>query len=390
MITLSLLASCLCSTFLAGPKDGFDPVRLAAIPARMKQFCEAKQVAGTVVLVARHGKTVLLDAQGNATLGPDRAMRTDTIFQIMSMTKPVTAIAVVMCAERGLLLLDDPVEKYIPEFHNPMVKESDGKMRPMKGRLTIRALLSHTGGIGSNDPAGLDDDQKRKLTLAEYGKLLGHEPLIADPGDRISYSGPGFAALGRIVEVASGQTFDQFLQRNIFEPLGMKDTFMFAPQAMYQRIASVYVRENGALKALEENPFRRGAKLANPAGGLYSTAQDMAMLLECVSAGGELNGVRILSPAAVDTMSTIQTGSLLMDNSDAQGFGLSFAVIRSGSGMMALKPVGSFGHTGAFGTEFWTNRQRGIVAVFMSQGLGNSDEVRKTFDTMVNAAFVGP
>lgn len=389
MITLALVTGCLASSLGSGPGGPFDASRLALIPIRMKQFVEARQVAGTVVLVAYRGKTVLLDAEGNAALAPDKAMATDTIFQIMSMTKPVTAIAIVMCAERGLLLLDDPVEKYIPEFKNAMVRTEGGPSRPMRGKLTIRNLLCHTGGVGSIDPAGLDDDAKRKLTLAEYGRLLGREPLIADPGDRVSYSGPGFAALGRIVEVASGQTFEAFLERNVFGPLGMKDTFMFATRDRYPRIAQVYVRADRGLQPLEANPYRVGAKLANPAGGLYSTAQDMARLLECVANGGSIDGVRILSPSGVEAMTTLQTGSLPVDNSDAQGFGLGWSLVRSGSGMTALKPVGSYGHVGAFGTEFWTNR-RGVVAVFMSQGLSNSDEVRKTFDTMVNAAFVGP
>ncbi|HWD39078.1 MAG TPA: serine hydrolase domain-containing protein [Fimbriimonas sp.] len=369
--------------------EGFDRARLAAIPARMREFVQAHQVAGAVVLVKRDGKTVLFDAEGNASLNPDKPMRKDTIFQVMSMTKPVTAIAVVMCAEQGLLNLDDPVEKFVPDFAHPKVKDGD-RLRPMKGRLTIRNLLCHTGGIGSIDPAGLDDDAKRKITLAEYTRLLAKEPLIADPGERISYSGPGFALLGRIVEIVSGTSLQQFLHDRIFAPLGMKDTFLFAEPSQYTRIAYTYSLEDGQLKPVEENPFRIGAKLANPAGGIYSTAGDMATLLECVASGGESHGYRLLSPAGIAAMTTVQTGNLLMDNSDAQGFGLGFSIVRSGSGMMALKPIGTFGHVGAFGTEFWANRERGIVAVFMSQGLGNSDVVRKTFDTMVNAAFVGP
>ncbi|RYG27097.1 class A beta-lactamase-related serine hydrolase [bacterium] len=367
-------------------QTGFDPARLAAIPARMRSFVESRQVAGTVVLVQRHGKTVLLDAQGYANLEERRPMKPDTIFQVMSMTKPVTAIAVVMCAERGLLNLDDPVEKYLPSFKALRVKDGNATRDP-KRKLTIRHLLTHTGGLGGIDPGGLDDDAKRKLPLGTYADLIPTEPLNRDPGVAMEYSGLGFSTLGRIVEIASGQSFEGFLGQNVFGPLGMKDTSFFADPKDYPRIAITYV---GGMKTIEPDPYRRGAKLANPAGGLYSTAQDMATLLRCIAEGGTLRGHRILSPAAVEAMTTVQTGDLPVDGGDAQGVGLGFFVVKSPSGQTSLKPIGTFGHTGAFGTEFWADRKRGIVAVFVTQGLDNASPVRRTFNTMVNAAFVGP
>lgn len=316
-------------------------------------------------------------------------MRTDTIFQVMSMTKPVTAIAVVMCAESGLLNLDDRIEKYLPRFRNLKIRREDGTLVSANSAPTIRQLLTHTAGFGSNDPAGLDDDGKRKLTLSAYAELLAEEPLVGQPGERIRYSGPGFSTLGRIVEVASGMPLEKFEEERIFRPLGMKDTYFFAPKEAYPRIAYTYMPDKGKLSPVEANPYREGAKFANPAGGLYSTAADMATLLECISEGGSLRGYRLLSPAGIDAMTAIQTGALQMDGSDAQAFGLGFSVVKSPVGQMSLKPVGSFGHTGAFGTEFWTDRKRGIVAVYMEQGLDDG-AVRKTFNTMVNAAFVGP
>lgn len=355
---------------------GFDPVRLAAIPARMREFVDRGDVAGTVVLVQRHGKTVLLDAEGLANREAKRPMRPDTIFQVMSMTKPVTAIAVVMCAERGLLNLDDPVEKYLPSFEK--VRLANGAAP--KTKLTIRHLLTHTGGLGGIDPAGLDDDAKRKLDLATYVDLIPNAALVREPGVAMEYSGLGFSALGRIVEVVSGMSLDAFMRQRIFEPLGMKDTSFFA-RPDDPRVATTYV---SGMQKIEPDPYRRGARLVNPAGGLYSTAKDMATLLGAFSEG------RLVSPAAVDAMTTVQTGSLPVDGGDAQGVGLGWFVVRSPSGQMALKPIGSFGHTGAFGTEYWTDRKRGIVVVFMAQGLDNVSPVRKTFNTMVNAAFVGP
>jgi len=370
-------------------QNGFDPSRLQAIPLRMRQFVAQGAVAGTVVLVRRHGKTVLFDSQGLARLDTKQPMRNDTIFQVMSMTKPVTAIAVVMCAEAGLLNLDDKIQKYLPRFVNPKIRNEDGTLEAARSAPTIRQLLTHTAGFGSNDPAGLDDDGKRKLTLGAYADLLANEPLVGQPGERIRYSGPGFSTLGRIVEVVSGMPLEKFEEEKIFRPLGMKDTYFFAPKEALPRIAYTYMGDKGKLSPVEANPYREGAKFANPAGGLYSTASDMARLLECVSEGGELGGYRLLSPAGIDAMTAIQTGSLQMDGSDSQAFGLGFSVVKSPVGQMSLKPVGSFGHTGAFGTEFWTDRKRGIVAVFMVQSLDDG-AVRKTFNTMVNAAFVGP
>jgi CubicO group peptidase (beta-lactamase class C family) len=383
MISLLLLVAAKGQTV----QHGFDTTRLKAIPVRMRQFVDQNVVAGTVVLVRRHGKTVLFDAQGSARLEPKTPMQNDTVFQVMSMTKPITAIAVVMCAEAGLLSLDDPIQKHLPRFTKLKVRQEDGSEVDAKSSPTIRQLLSHTGGFSADDPAGMDDEQKRKLTLAEYTELLASAPLANQPGEKVRYSGPSFSALGRIVEVVTGMPLERFEEEKIFRPLGMKNTFFFAPRSVYPRLAYTYDSQNGKLVPLEANPFREGAKFANPAGGLYSTAEDMATLLECVSTGGALRGYRLLSPAAVDVMATIQNPSLV-DGSDSQGFGLGFAVVKNPIGQMTLRPLGSFGHTGAFGTEFWTDRKRGIVAVFMTQGFDSS--ARKTFNTMVNAAFVGP
>ena len=370
---------------LAMSNDGFDPARLAAIPVRMRAFVAKGEIAGAVVLVQRRGKTILLDAEGLANREANRPMTPDTIFQVMSMTKPVTAIAVVMCAEAGLLNLDDPVEKYLPSFRALKVDEG-GVRREPRTRLTIRHLLTHTGGLGGIDPGGLDDDAKRKLDLADYVGLIPTAPLARDPGVAMEYSGLGFSTLGRVVEVASGMRLDDFMRSHIFDPLGMRDTGFFAKPGD-PRVATVYAT---GMKTIETDPYRRGAKLVNPAGGLYSTAKDMATLLRCVSEGGALNGRRILSPAAVEAMTTVQTGNLPVDGGEAQGVGLGFFVVRSPAGQTTLKPIGAFGHTGAFGTEFWADPKRGLVVVFMAQGLDNVPPARKAFDTMVNAAFVGP
>lgn len=369
---------------------GFDQERLQAISRRLRAFVDEGVVAGTVVLVTRNGREVFCDVQGYANLEKKQPMRRDTIFQIMSMTKPITAVAVALCAEDGRLSLDDPIDQHLPGFRGIKVRQPDGTLVDAQVRPTIRHLLTHTAGFGSIDPGGLDDDQKRKLTLAEYAELLPTEPLVGQPGSAIRYSGPGFAALGRIVSVASRLPFDRFVEERITAPLGLPDTFFFAPESKLDRIAFGYFREGSELKPLEADPFRRGARFANPAGGLYSTADDMARLLNALIQADGKGKRGLLSARMLDAMTTIQTGQLLMDGGEAQGFGLGWAVVRSASGQMHGKPIGSFGHTGAFGTEFWADKSRGIVVVFMAQGFDNASLVRKRFNTMLNAAFVGP
>lgn len=368
--------------------SGFDPARLALISTRMREAVARKEVAGTVVLVLENGKPVFEDAQGFARLDPPAPMKKDTVFQIMSMTKPVVALGAIMLAERGLLRLDDPVEQWIPSFGKLRVRDADGSLRPPKKGATIRQLMTHTAGFGGNDPEGLDDEGKRALELGAYVERLVEPPLIADPGERIAYSGLGYSTLGRIVELASGQRLETFLTEAIFRPLGMRDTHFFLPEADRARTAWTYVRDGGRLVSLEANPYRVGARLANPAGGLYSTAGDMGRLMACLVRGGTMGKGRLLSPAGLAAATTLATGALTMDGNDGQGYGLGFAVIRNATGGATLKPAGVFGHTGAFGTEFWGDRKRGIAAVFMTQAFGNGESARKTFDTMVNAAYI--
>lgn len=373
---------------LSQPQNaGFDPARLDAVKQRLDQAVEKSEVAGVVVRVSRHGKVVFHQAAGYANLDPRSPMRDDTVFQVMSMTKPITAIAVVMCAERGLLNLDDPVSRYIPKFAKLQIKTADGT-EPLRAAVTIRHLLTHTSGLSGNDPGGLSDEAKAKLTLAEYTEHFGSDPLESAPGTAIGYSGPGFAALGRIVEVASGQSFADFLEKNLFRPLDMKDTSFFARNDYQTRLAHLFTREEERWVRSNSDPMRPGAKLANPAGGLYSTAEDMAKVIECLLAGGVYRGTRIVSPASVIALTNLQSGALMNDRSDAQGYALGFSVVRSAAGTVALKSIGAFGHTGAYGTEFWGDPHTGVAVVFMAQTF--NDRVRKSFNTMLNAAFIGP
>lgn len=369
-------------------QQGFDSQRLSAVRSRMEQFVQDQEVSGVVALVQRHGRTILDLAAGQANIEERLPMRRDTIFQVMSMTKPVTAAAVLICAERGLLNLDDRVERYLPKLADIAVRQADGTTKVRSRPPTIRHLLTHTSGLSSSDPGGLDDDTKAKMTLKDYAERYGSDPLNFEPGERISYSGPGISAAGRIVEIVTGVKFEEFVQKEILAPIGMNDTFFFAPASVRPRLASMYSNESGKLARYQPNPYREGSRYANPAGGLYSTADDMARFITMILCHGELGGRRVLSPRSAQAMSTLQTGSLLSDGNDAQGYALGFSVVRSASGTSHLKAIGSFGHSGAFGTDFWADPSTGTVVVFMTQSF--NERVRKTFNTMLNAAFVGP
>ena len=370
--------------------SGFDRDRLNLIPAQMREAVARGTVAGTVVLVRERGKTVLVDAQGLARLEPPAPMRRDTIFQVMSMTKPIVAMAATILAERGRLRLDDRVDRWLPAFRRLTVRRADGTLAPATKAPTIRQLMNHTAGFGGNDPAGIDDDTKRKMELGPYVDRLPEAPLDTEPGERVSYSGLGFSTLGRIVELASGQPLTRFMEAEIFAPLGMRDTSFFLPEAKRPRAAWLAVPGESGRLVQSEDPYREGARLANPAGGLYSTADDMGRLLDVLIFDGRPVGSRrILSPAGARAMRTLTTDGLLPGGTDSQGYGLGFSVVRNAGGQSSLKPVGAFGHTGAFGTEFWGDAERGVAAVFLAQGFEGTTEARKSFNTMVNAAYVG-
>lgn len=361
--------------------------RLDGIKPRMQEFIDQKQISGMVGMVVRDGKLIWSDARGLANIKAGTPMKVDTIFRVMSMTKPVTAIAVMICVERGLVRLDDPVQNYIPQLKGVQVELPDGTKRAPSKPMTVRQLLNHTSGLSGNDPGGLSDDAKVKLTLKQYSEQFANTTLKSDPGTEIAYSGPGMAAAGRIVEVVSKKTFDKFLQDEVFGPLAMKDTFFFAPKEKHDRIAWMYDTTDRGLEPLGD-PFNAGAKYPNPGGGLYSTAADMAKLLTCFVQGGKSGTFRLLSPASVKAMTHLTTGSLLQNGSDAQGYGIGFSIVRSAAGGQHLKAVGNFGHVGAFNTDYWADPDTKMVVVFMSQTWDETP--RKTFNTMVNASFVGP
>lgn len=359
----------------------FDMALIRKAEARLDRRIAEGELAGAVTLVAHHGRVVSIHTSGYADLAKQKPMAKSTLFQVWSMTKPVTAAAVMVAVEDGLVNLDDPVEKYLPQFKGIKVV---GGEAPTK-RPTLRHLLTHTSGLSGDDPGNLSDEAKSKMTLAEYSRLIGTEPLAYQPGTAIRYSGVGINAAAAIVEKVSGTPFDAFVKNRIFQPLGMTHTFFFLPSERAPELAKTYTRgDNGKLMEFVHDAERKGAKFANGAGGLYSNVEDMARFLHAFRPGAART---ILSPASMRLMTTLHTGDLLMDGGNERGYGLGWNFVRSPGGQMQMKSIGTFGHTGAFGTEYWLDPSTGVSVVFLVQGFGLSDEGRKSFSTMVNAAI---
>jgi CubicO group peptidase (beta-lactamase class C family) len=364
---------------------GVDQDVLSKIPPRMKSFVDRQTVAGAVTLVAHGSDIVEFDATGMADVEAGHAMQKDTIFQIMSMTKPVTAIGIMMLAEEGKLALRDPVEDYLPEFKDLRVRTTIGpdavRARVPNHAITIRDLLTHTAGIQDypGPPAIPDYAQTMSVPLDEVVRQLAKQPLLFQPGTQWSYSSPGIEILGRIIEVCSGEKYVDFITKHILQPLGMKDSFFFPPTDKISRIAMVYAQNDGKLvrspaSILGGDPakYRRGAVFPAPGWGLYSTAEDLLHLYRMMLNDGVYEGHRYLSPFSVHVMTEPQTTGIQpvgwMRGSD---YGLAWEIVTDPLGELAGHTIGTYGHGGAFGTQGWIDPNNDLISILLIQ---RSDE----------------
>ncbi len=250
--------------------------RFAAVAPRMQEFVDKGEAAGIVTLIATKDRVIYLDAVGKTDLAKDRKMRTDDIFWIASMSKPITSVCIAILSDDGKLRFDDPLAKYLPEFAGVMVGQNGETVKPVHP-ITLREVMTHTSGLG--------DMYKREphWTLAETARKLAQQPLRFQPGTRWAYSTAGMDVLGRVVEVASGMPFDQFLQKRVLDPLGMKDTSFWIAPDKESRWAHPY-RWNAQANKLEETTisYLYGTAVTDrerpPLGGagLFSTAEDIA------------------------------------------------------------------------------------------------------------------
>ena len=351
---------------------GLSGERLKRIGELARRYVEEGRVAGLITLVARRGKIAHLECVGLADLESRRPMREDAIFRIYSMTKIVTSVAVLMLMEEGRFLLTEPVRRFLPEFGNLRVAApgADGKEELVRPRreVTIHDLLTHTGGLTYEV---IHEARAAGRTLAEFVTELCQRPLRRHPGEVWDYSA-STDVLGRLVEVVSGQAFDEFLEERIFAPLGMTDTGFWVPPGKAERLARVYQPDDaGRLVSAEDratSPYLKKPSLPSGGGGLVSTTSDYLRFALMLVGGGEWNGVRLLSRKSVELMTADQlpAGHPPLEV-NSRGFGLGVSVVRRLGETKQLASVGEFGWGGAACTQVWIDPAEEMVSLVMLQ-----------------------
>lgn len=392
-------------------------VRLARLTRALQAEVDNGHVAGAVALVLRRGRVLALDTVGWADRDTRTPMRSNTIFRIASMSKAITSVATMMLVEEGKLLLGDPVAKFLPEFENQRVVVAAGGGRdslvPAQRRITVHDLLTHRSGIayvfidgtpnvGYYRRAGIADGiGGGDGTIAEMVAKIAAQPLAFQPGTKMQY-GLNSDVLGRLIEVVSGVPFDRFLTERIFRPLKMHDTYFYVPDDKVARIAVPYtIDSTGRLRVMDSVQevghvvFRgrgsRGSRTYFSGGaGLYATASDYARFLQMLLNGGELDGVRLLSPKTVELMTASATGDLSPPPlGPGRGFGLGFGVVTDVGLSERYGSIGRYWWGGIYGSEYWVDPHEQLVAVLMIQryptwGLGLDER----FQTLTYQAIV--
>jgi CubicO group peptidase (beta-lactamase class C family) len=381
---------------------GLSRERLQRIHETIQRHMDSRQIAGAVTLVARKGHIAHLEAHGAMDLDSKKPMSKDSIFRIFSMSKPIAGVAILMLMEEGKVRLSDPVSKFIPEFKGLKVAVAQQGTPvqfytvPATREITIQDLLTHVSGLASGGAASAAElpriARKPNDTLADYIPRLGTTPLDFQPGSQWHYSpGAGFDTLGRIVEIASGQTFDRFLRQRVFDPLGMKETFFHPAEDRLPRIATRYHRAGDVLQKVVTQADDRlyySTAYFSGAGGLLATAEDYAQFGEMLLEGGQLNGKRLLSPKTVELMASVFVPDTLPGRGPGRGFGLSVQVISDPVAAGYRVSTGSFGWDGAFGTHFWVDPKEKIVGIMMIQTDNPNRQVDRDFENAVMQSIV--
>ncbi len=343
-----------------GAVFALDASKLEGIRPAMEAAVTSKQAAGIVTLVMEKGRVVHHEATGMADIAKGRAMEKDALFWIASMTKSINGAAIQILVEEGKLSLDEPASRWMPELGKMKVKDGSEPARP----ITLRMLLSHTAGIAIPQRSPSDGAMTPKAYVARLLKA----PLAFQPGSSYEY-GFGPTVAGRILELVSGMKYEDFLQKRIFEPLGMKDTTFSPSEAQRKRIAKTYRMDEETRQLVPGyNPFVTADSdvhhRVEPAGGLFSTAADMGRFYAMIAHGGSLDGVRILSENSVKDMT-----KPVMAGDKLQGYAAGWQVNVEGQKPCAMMPLGSFGHGGAYATNGWVDLEHEIVTVFMVQNV---------------------
>jgi CubicO group peptidase (beta-lactamase class C family) len=265
--------------------------------------------------------------------------------------------------------------------------------RPVRA-VTLRDLMTHTSGMSTNPPEAIKElHRKLHMTLADVVLVESQQPLDFDPGTRWKYSNTGIAALARVIEVVSGMPFEKFLDTRIFQPLRMKDTYIFPPKEKYHRMPTAYILKDGKPIKYTADPlgegalkFREGAKYPLPEGGVYSTASDLFLLYQMMLDKGQSNGIRILSRESVEVMTRVQTGDLPTSQPGA-GWGLGWFVIKDSADAQSSLSPGTFGHGGRYGTFCFIDPKKDLIGIFMIHREGGSDE-RQAFVALAESSVI--
>lgn len=414
-IAVMILVAALALTQIAMRDDDGPGVivdRLGRIDSAINAEIEIGGIAGAVALILRNGDVVYHKSFGLADIESKVPMRTDSIFRIASMTKAITSVAAMVLYEQGHFQLNDPVAKYLPEFAQMSVisgVDEEGNVTatvPATRPIKIIDLMTHTSGIGypfipskvqrSYHDAGLIDGLTVKdLKLASQIKVLATQPLLFEPGSAFAY-GLSTDVLGYLVEVVSGKPLDQFLSEEIFDPLGMNDTYFYLPDNKAGRLVTLYnvvddvglVAHEGSGTDIEVNDALYpiiGAKTYFSGGaGLSSTAHDYGLFLQMLLNDGEFNDARILGRKSVELM---RTGRVDWDGDDIPDFGLGFAVVSDLGRNGELASPGAYAWGGAFDTSYWIDPHEDLIGVYMSQARPTNSDLSARFKTLVYQAL---
>jgi CubicO group peptidase (beta-lactamase class C family) len=405
----------------ASPESvGFDAQRLKRLDDYMAQVVTDGRVAGMTTLLARHGKVVEFKTYGKASLATGAPMGRDAVFRIYSMSKPITGVAMMILFEEGKWRLDDPVTRFVPEFKDLKVMtgvDAAGKMTvvDMKRPPTMREIMSHTAGFGYGlgDTNPVDKLYRAKRVLGSKGlkemiDRTAEIPLKFQPGTSWEYSS-AVDIQGYIVEKISGESLGQFMREHIFQPLRMTDTAFYVPPDKTSRLASVYyfdkesgkIAEAKALFGAGVQDFTKPPSMESGGGGLVSSTTDYARFSQMILNKGELDGVRILSPASVALMGTnvIPHDVLVSSNgttasrfNEAVGFGLDFMVVKDARAAGDLEGDGTLSWGGAAGTWFWIDPANDVIFVGMIQRFGGTggDDLSGQARTLTYQALTHP
>jgi len=384
-------------------KAGLDPGKLAALRTELQRFVDAKQIAGAIAVVGRKGHIASFAVVGLRDVENGKPMEVNTVFRIASMTKVATAVAVMILEDDGKLSVDDPVEKHLPEFRGQKLIKSQSEkgdtltLGAPERAITIKDLLTHTSGMTCSLPPGFADLYgKRNRTLAEAVVGFSQQPLVSAPGTRWKYCGPAYDTLGRIIEVASGQPFQAFMDARLFRPLGMKDTTFHPTPAQRARLAIIYGNQNEAIARADKQGFP-AENVIYPAasGGLYSTAGDYAKIAQMLADRGAFGRRRLLRAETVAKMASVHfTYAEKVGFTPGLGMGLGVQVVMKPTDVTAMLSPGSFGHGGAYGTQAWVDPKQEMYFLLMIQreafGNGDASAIRKTVQEIGAGALISP